>query len=56
VFVALCYSMGLPALSLNITGRIMAAILGVCLMFGGISLTITLAGAPIGIPFTDLDF
>ncbi len=44
----------LLALVLNITGRILAAILGVCLMIGGIALTMTVAGAPIGIPFAIL--
>jgi len=41
---------------LNITGRILAAILGVGLMVVGIALTMTGAGAPIGIPFAILGF
>ena len=44
----------LLALVLNITGRILAGILGVGLMIVGIALTMTVAGAPIGIPFAIL--
>ena len=44
----------LLALVLNITGRVLAAILGVGLMVVGIALTMTVAGAPVGIPFTIL--
>jgi len=46
----------LLALVLNITGRVLAAILGVGLMVVGIALTITVAGAPVGIPFAILGF
>jgi len=46
----------LLALVLNITGRVLAAILGVGLMIVGIALTMTVAGAPIGIPFAILGF
>ena len=41
----------LLALVLNITGRVLAGILGVGLMVVGIALTMTVAGAPVGIPF-----
>jgi len=41
----------LLALVLNITGRVLAGILGVILMILGIALTMTVAGAPVGIPF-----
>lgn len=44
----------LLALVLNITGRILAAILGVALMVVGIALTMTIAGAPLGIPLAVL--
>ena len=37
----------LLALALNITGRVLAALSGVCLMIVGIGLTMTVAGAPI---------
>jgi hypothetical protein len=40
----------LLALVLNITGRVLAGILGVGLMVVGIALTMTVAGAPVGIP------
>lgn len=46
----------LLALILNITGRVLAGILGVGLMIVGIALTITVAGAPVGIPFAILGF
>ena len=44
----------LLALVLNITGRVLAGILGVGLMILGIALTMTVAGAPVGIPFAIL--
>jgi len=46
----------LLALVLNITGRVLAAILGVGLMIVGIAFTMTVAGAPVGIPFAILGF
>jgi len=46
----------LLALLLNITGRVLAGILGVGLMILGIALTMTVAGAPVGIPFAILGF
>ena len=46
----------LLALVLNITGRVLAAILGVGLMVVGIALTMTVAGAPVGIPLAILGF
>ena len=44
----------LLALVLNITGRVLAGILGVLLMIVGIALTMTVAGAPVGIPLAVL--
>ena len=44
----------LLALVLNITGRVLAGILGVGLMVVGIAFTMTVAGAPVGIPFAIL--
>lgn len=44
----------LLALILNITGRVLTGILGVGLMIVGIALTMTVAGAPVGIPFAIL--
>jgi hypothetical protein len=35
---------------LNLTGRLLAALLGLLLMVVGLILTVTLIGAPIGIP------
>ncbi len=40
----------LLALVLNVTGRVLAGVLGVGLMIVGIALTLTVAGAPAGIP------
>lgn len=40
----------LLALILNLTGRVLAGILGVVLMIIGIALVMTVAGAPVGIP------
>ena len=40
----------LLALILNITGRVLAGILGVVLMIIGIAITMTVVAAPIGIP------
>ena len=46
----------LLALVLNITGRLLAGILGVAFMIAGIALTMTIGGAPVGIPFAILGF
>ncbi len=44
----------LLALVLNITGRVLAGVLGLGLMIVGIAFTMTVAGAPVGIPFAIL--
>lgn len=44
----------LLALVLRVTGRILAAVLGVLLMAVGIALTVLVVGAPVGIPFAVL--
>ncbi|MCX5638994.1 MAG: hypothetical protein NTX52_15065 [Planctomycetota bacterium] len=41
----------LLAMVLNVTGRLLAAVLGVALMVVGIVLIVTVVGAPLGIPF-----
>jgi len=46
----------LLAFVLNITGRLLAGILGVGLMAAGIAVTMTVAGAPVGIPLAILGF
>jgi hypothetical protein len=46
----------LLALILNLTGRLVAAILGLVLMIVGIILTVTLIAAPVGIPLIILGF
>jgi hypothetical protein len=40
----------LLTLVLNITGRIICAVLGLALMAGGLAVTLSLVAAPIGIP------
>jgi hypothetical protein len=44
----------LLAFILNITGRVLATILGVLLMIVGMILTMTVAAAPVGIPIAIL--
>lgn len=46
----------LLALVLNMTGRVLAGVLGVGLMIVGIALTMTVAGAPVGIPLAIVGF
>ena len=46
----------LLALVLNLIGRVLAGILGLVLMILGITLIITINGAPVGIPFAILGF
>lgn len=41
---------------LNLTGRLVAAVLGLALMIVGIVLTVTLIAAPVGIPLIVLGF
>jgi hypothetical protein len=46
----------LLAAILLLTGRVLAAILGVVLMMAGAALSLTVVGAPIGIPLAILGF
>jgi len=46
----------LLALVLNLIGRVLAGILGLALMILGITLIITINGAPVGIPLSILGF
>jgi hypothetical protein len=41
---------------LKTTGRIVGAILGLLLMVAGVALTVTILGAPVGIPLAILGF
>lgn len=41
---------------LEVTGRLICAFIGLAFMAGGTALTITIAGAPIGIPLVMLGF
>jgi hypothetical protein len=46
----------LLAALLKVTGRAAACILGLIFMIGGMLLTITLIGAPVGVPFIIVGF
>ncbi len=46
----------LLTLVLNITGRIICIVLGVALMMGGVAISLSVVGAPLGIPLTALGF
>ena len=46
----------LLAFILSLTGRLVAAVLGLALMIVGIVLTVTLIAAPVGIPLIILGF
>jgi hypothetical protein len=46
----------LLTLILNLTGRIIAGVIGLAIMIVGALLTITVVGAPIGIPFIAFGF
>ncbi len=41
---------------LNITGRIISAFIGLALMAAGISITLSIIGAPLGIPMAAFGF
>jgi hypothetical protein len=41
---------------LGVVGRILCALLGIALMIGGVTITLTVAGAPLGIPLASLGF
>ena len=41
---------------LNVTGRLLCAVLGVVLMAVGVAITLTVVGAPLGVPLAALGF
>jgi hypothetical protein len=41
---------------LNITGRVISAFIGLALMAAGISITLSIVGAPLGIPMAAFGF
>lgn len=41
---------------LNVVGRLLCALLGIGLMFAGVAVTLSVVGAPIGIPLAALGF
>ena len=46
----------LLTLILNIVGRLLCAILGIGIMIAGVVVTMSIVGAPLGIPLTALGF
>ena len=43
-------------LILNIVGRILCALIGISLMTAGVAITLSVIGAPLGIPLASLGF
>ena len=43
-------------LVLNITGRIICAVLGIALMMAGVAIALSVVGAPVGIPLAAFGF
>ena len=41
---------------LNLIGRVISALLGIALMVGGVAITLSVVGAPVGIPLASLGF
>lgn len=41
---------------LNVVGRLLCALLGIAIMIGGIAITLSVVGAPLGIPLASLGF
>jgi hypothetical protein len=41
---------------LNLIGRVICALLGIALMAGGVAISLSVVGAPIGIPLAALGF
>ncbi len=41
---------------LNVIGRLVSALLGIGLMIAGVSITLSVVGAPLGIPLASLGF
>ncbi len=46
----------LLTLILNLIGRVISALLGIALMAGGVAISLSVVGAPIGIPLAALGF
>ena len=41
---------------LSVIGRVISALLGIALMVGGVAFTLSVVGAPVGIPLASLGF
>ncbi len=48
--------MAIPDLILGVVGRLVCAALGLVLMMGGVAVTLSVIGAPVGIPLAALGF
>jgi hypothetical protein len=46
----------LLTLILNLIGRVISALVGIALMVGGVAITLSVVGAPVGIPLASLGF
>jgi hypothetical protein len=46
----------LLTLVLNLIGRVISALVGIALMVGGVAITLSVVGAPVGIPLASLGF
>ena len=46
----------LLTLILEIAGRLLCALLGTCIMIAGVAITLSVVGAPLGIPLASLGF
>lgn len=46
----------LLTLILNITGRLICIVLGIALMMAGVAISLSVVGAPLGVPMTALGF
>ena len=42
--------------TLNVIGRLLCAVLGIALMVAGVAITLSVVGAPLGIPLSALGF
>ena len=41
---------------LSVIGRVLCAVLGIALMIAGVAITLSIVGAPVGIPLASLGF
>ncbi|MDH3273768.1 MAG: hypothetical protein OEM64_08055 [Gammaproteobacteria bacterium] len=46
----------LLTLVVELIGRLLCGVLGICLMIGGVAITLSIIGAPVGIPLASVGF